>query len=339
LREIYTALYIAGRQSGDLLRQDDVINFVKKQSALNFAPGEEFLYCNTAYVLLSEIIEKVSGKSYADFLKEKIFDPLGMENTYVMDRSGKIFPNCSNSYSGSKNTFFNEYDNCSMYGQGGIYSTVEDMMKWLGNFESPRVGSAATISRMQERGILNNGDTLEYAFGVYCDSYRRLKRVSHGGASAGYRSTLSWFPDQDLGFIIMSNGSDFNRKKAANRITNILLADQFKDDDYGPRRRHSAQPINNKQAVAIQNDFQSLEGTYYSDELETFYTIRYENDLVRAEHFRLGRFILFPKAAARDFFSSKVGESIFERNHLDEVTGLKVTMDRVRDLQFRRVRL
>lgn len=338
LREIYTSLYIAGHQDGDLIRQRDVIQLVKHQQELNFPPGEEFLYCNTSYALLAEIIEAVSGQSYEDFLSARIFKPLGMQNTYVMDRQGKIFPNCAESYAKIRSTFIKKYDNCSMYGQGGIYSTIQDMLRWLANYEDPKVGGAAAISQMLQHGILNSGDTLTYAFGLYDKKDEGIRRIYHGGASAGYRSTINWLPEQELGFILMSNRSDFNREKSAQKIIEILLANELKPEPkISNGNKTKTQEVSPPIIEENTTNLQSFEGTYFSEELKTTYTLFVQNGTLKAEHFRLGTFWLSPKTSAKDFFSSRIGEIRFERDEKKAVNAFRVSMDRVRGIKFKKI--
>lgn len=335
LREIYTALYLAGRQNGDLIRQEDVVQLIKNQRELNFKPGDDFLYCNTSYALLAEIIGEVSGTSYESFLQENIFLPLGMNKTYIMDKQGELFPNCADSYARRRGEFVKVYDNCTMVGQGGIYSSLADMAKWLANYQNPKIGGAQAINQMISQGILNNGDTLDYAFGLYNERYKGTQRIFHSGSSAGYRSNLHWLPEFQLGFILLSNRSDLGGAKKAEQLIEILVGDQLDQrlmDSNGEKEESG--PITPEMSM---EELKSLQGQYYSPELQTVYTIVFENESLKAKHFKLGTINLSPKTAAKDFFSSRIGEVRFERNEKEEATAFRVSMDRVRDVKFEKV--
>jgi len=314
------------------------MHLLKQQRQFNFEPGDQYLYCNTAYGLLAEIIQKVSGQSYETFLEERIFHPLGMEHTYLMDKQGEFFPKGADSYRPDDEGFIEIYDNSTMVGQGGIYSCVEDMAKWLANFQHPKVGSPAVMEQILQRGILNNGDTLNYAFGLNNQQYRGLHLIQHSGSSAGFRSWMSWFPEQELGIIVQSNRADAGRTGAMRKITETLLGDVLE-----PASEQEDQESEEKEKLVLEYDKKELKkfaGSFYSPELETVYTIWMDNqeNALKMRMFRNDPVVLSP-TPDQDIFTAAGMEVRFERDDSGRLIALRVSNGRVQGMKFFRAYL
>ena len=331
LREIYGTESLRGRRGGDAIFQEDVIQMVSAQQGLNFDPGTQYLYCNTAYALLAEIIKKVSGQPFETWMKENIFAVLGMDHTYIMDRQGEIFPNTADSYYQFDDSLYvKAYDNSTINGQGGIYSSLEDMMRWLQNIANPELGGQAAFQQMTTRGILNNGDTLKYAFGINVDSYRGLKRLSHSGASAGYRAYLTYFPEHDLGIFIKTASPSTPMGEVLISISEHFLAN-FMD----PRPEKAIEKEPKEEAEYVVKNLDDYAGFYFSPELEAGYHFVIDNGRLQGMHFRHGVFDLSPKAkdlfASKAFFMNKIQ---FNRNKKGKVTGLRASNGRTLNVWF-----
>lgn len=332
LREIYSAWALKG-WSGGGIRQEDVRYLLMQQEELNFKPGDQYLYCNTSYALLGSIIEKVSGQSFESFFRERIFNPLGMNHTYIMDKLGEIFPNGADSYMPTNDDFLEVYDNSSMFGQGGFYSTVEDMARWLANFQSPKVGNAAVMAQIQEQGILNNGEQLKYAFGLNIDTYRGAKRIHHSGSSAGFRTAMAWYPEYELGVIIQTNRADGTRGAIMNKVIDILLEDKLEPVE---EKETTANNDSKNSPLSYSSEtLQSFVGGYYSPEIEAvyhFYLNEKDNALmVRA--IRNGSVELSPTDEKDQFYGAGM-EFSFQRDDVGRVTGFRVSNGRVMRLKF-----
>ena len=202
LRDQWNLLKMAGWRMDDVITTDQVLKLIAKQKELNFLPGEEFLYCNTGYTLMAEVIEEVSGMTFAEFTEKRIFMPLNMSNTQFYDNHEKVVQNRVYSYIAEGSGYRKANMNYSIPGATSLFTTPEDLAKWVFNFENPSVGNAESMKEMHTRGILNNGDTLKYALGQNISHYKGLLNVSHGGADAGYRTYLSRFPDQKFAVIV-----------------------------------------------------------------------------------------------------------------------------------------
>ncbi|MFQ5628440.1 MAG: serine hydrolase [bacterium] len=226
LRDQWNLLVMAGWRMDDVITKEHILKLVSHQKELNFAPGAEYLYCNTGYTLLAEIVARVSGKSFAEWTQENIFQPLGIQNTLFYDDHEKIVKNRAYSYSlGRDGGFKKSVLSYANVGATSLFTTVGDLGKWAMNFENPKVGNREIFAQMEERGVLNKGDTLNYAFGQGIGKYKGLRRISHGGADAGYRTYLGRFPGQKFAVIVFSNLGSFNPGGMALKIADIYLAD------------------------------------------------------------------------------------------------------------------
>jgi CubicO group peptidase (beta-lactamase class C family) len=226
LRDLEELCAMAGwRVDGDVIAREHMLDMVSHQKELNLSPGDEYLYCNMGYCLLAEIVARLSGQSFGEFAAANIFRPLGMTNTHVHDDHQRIVRNRAYSYEPEgDNSFRNAVANRSAVGGGGIYSTVEDLARWVNNFDHGRVGGPAVLKQMHERGVLNNGRRRSlYAFGLYIDDYKGVKMVAHGGVSAGYRSDIIRFPDQKLAVVLLANTSAIDALQLSREVADIVL--------------------------------------------------------------------------------------------------------------------
>lgn len=227
MRDQWELLTMGGWRLDDVITTDQILNMVSRQKELNFNPGDEHMYSNTGYTLLAEIVSRVSGQSFPSFTKDYIFKPLNMNNTLFYDDHEKIVKNRAYSYHPDGKDYKKSVLNYANAGATSLFTTVEDMSLWATNFEHPAVGNKTIIQKMNERGILNNGDTISYALGQEIGVYNGLKWICHGGGDAGYRSFLSRFPDQHFSIIVFSNNAAFDAGGTAIKIADIYLKDSF----------------------------------------------------------------------------------------------------------------
>lgn len=224
LRDQWQTLVVAGGQMDDVISQDHVIKMVSKQKRLNFDPGERMLYCNTGYTLLAEIVKKVSGQSLRDFTEQHIFKPLKMTNTHFNDNYTEIVKNRVYSYDpAGPGRYSNSVLSYSTVGATSLLTTVEDEAKWLINYGTMEVGDKALFDEVFETAMLNNGNKLEYAFGLFIQQYEGHKRISHGGADAGFRTYSSYFPDSKLGIVVFSNYRIINVDQLSGKVADLFL--------------------------------------------------------------------------------------------------------------------
>ena len=225
LRDQWDLLALAGWRLDDIITKAQVLRLVSRQKDLNFNPGDEFLYCNTGFTLLAEVVARVSGQTFTEFTRIHIFQPLKMNNTLFYNDCEKIVKNRAYSYHADSTGLKKSILSYSVVGATSLFTTVEDLSLWAMNFENPVVGKDI-IEKMNMKGILNKGDTIGYAMGQGIGVYKGLKFNAHDGADAGYRTSLWRFPDQKFSVNVLSNFASFNPSGMAMRIADIYLKDK-----------------------------------------------------------------------------------------------------------------
>ena len=235
IRDWAAMMGYAGRDFEDVSTYEEILRMAEHQRELNFAPGEEYTYSNTGYVLLAKIVEVVTKQKFADWTQANIFKPLGMNNTHFHDDHQQIVKNRAVSYykddSGKMKMLT---DNLTALGSSSLFTTADDLTKWLLNLENGTVGGPRVLALMRKSGVLNNGKPTNYAFGLAFGDYHGLARENHTGGWEGFRTILAHFPEQKFGVIILSNLASFNPSDMANQVTDIYLGDQFKDKKTSP---------------------------------------------------------------------------------------------------------
>ena len=226
LRDQWELLAMAGWRLDDNITKDHILRLVSRQKELNFNPGDEYVYCNTGFTLLAEVVARVSGQSFPEFTRTHIFEPLRMTNTLFYDNCEKLVKNRAYSFYEDSTGFKKSNLNYSNVGATSLFTTAEDLCQWSRNFENPVVGDKDIINRMNIRGVLNKGDTITYAMGQDISKYKGLKLIAHGGADAGYRSFLGRFPDQKFSVNVLSNLASFDPGGMALKIADIYLKDK-----------------------------------------------------------------------------------------------------------------
>ncbi len=230
LREYLNLLLIGGRDlmGGDAIRRDEVLRLVARQPELQSAPGSTFLYNNTGYLLLAEIVERVGGQPFDTWMAENVFRPLGMEETVVVTEIGQLVPRRAGGHTPTKDGGFRRAEDLSgSWGPGGLHTTVGDLAKWLDNFRDPRVGGPGVIEAMTSRGVLTTGDTLDYALGVIVDQQRGLERIRHGGNDLGHAAQVAYYPALDAGVIVLSNLAGGHSSRIADQVAEAFFGEQM----------------------------------------------------------------------------------------------------------------
>ena len=331
LREVYNTLYMVNRKPGDIIFQEDAQTLVKYQAKLQFEPGSQYLYNNTEYMLLADIVEAVTGQQFHVWMDENVFTPLEMNDTVIMHRQGQVIPRVATSYVKDRQGIFTQrYDNSTLQGAGGIYSTVEDMTKWLANFSNHTVGTDQTFATLTQSGALNNGELLDYGLGITVDSVGGVARWSHSGSSAGYRSMLVYLPEHDRGYIYQtstpSNGSP------AAKLTQAFLGDVLQIPESELNRPRLQIP----EAVALENPA-IYSGRYLSDELEAFYSVKLSGDMLSLFHRWLGESEMRYIGDDTFLLMGRGGTLSFSRDAQNEVNGFVFDNGRTIGVEFLRM--
>jgi CubicO group peptidase (beta-lactamase class C family) len=213
------------RSTDRQLKDRDVLRLLAGQKATLFPPGTEYRYSNSGYAVLALVVERRSGQRFADFLRKRIFAPLGMENTLAYEEGGPPVPHRAYGYSPDKGGFkrTDQSLTSAVLGDGGVYTSVEDLFKWDRALEAPRLVRAETLARAFARARLADGRQLDYGFGWQLGTYRGLRWLGHGGSTVGFRSDLERFPDRKLTVILLCNRSDARAREIARQIVDVYL--------------------------------------------------------------------------------------------------------------------
>jgi CubicO group peptidase (beta-lactamase class C family) len=315
LRDQWVLLAMAGWRLDDVITRDQIMRLVRRQRELNFKPGDEYLYCNTGYTLLAEIVERVTGQSFAEWTAENIFQPLEMTSTHFHDDHQLVVPNRAYSYARRGGGYRKAVLSYANVGATSLFTTVEDLAKWEANLDGGRVGGPAVIQAVHTRGVLNSGDTLGYAFGLGIGEYRGLRFVGHSGGDAGFRSYVVRFPDEDFAVVILSNLGDFSPSSMANRVTDIYLAGRLEGETPEP----AAEPEPERPAVevdpAIYDDYA---GDYqFGPEIVTVFR---DGDRLWARQPGQPRVEFVPESETRFFVPARNAYVTFERDEAGEVS-------------------
>lgn len=334
LRDQWNLLAMAGWRLDDVITKRQILRLISKQRELNFKPGDEMVYCNTGYTLMAEIVSRVTGKSFADWTQENIFQPLGMKNTLFYDDHEKIVMGRAYSYYSTDKGFKKSVLSYANAGATSLFTTPEDLSLWAMNFETMKVGNKRVMEMMDQRFILNKGDTISYAFAQDIGKYKGLNTRAHSGGDAGFRSFLLRFPDQHFAVSVFSNSASFSPGGISYQIADLYLKDMLKEEK--PKQNQQPTPEEKKIPFdASKVKLGEFVGTFYSSELETAYTFAVENDTLRAHHQRHDDMKLTPLRP--DVFQASawfLGEVQFTRNKANQVTGLRASNGRVRGVAF-----
>ncbi|MGB7823311.1 MAG: serine hydrolase domain-containing protein [Candidatus Sulfotelmatobacter sp.] len=232
---------LQGIPEADLTTDRDAMELILRQKGVNFRAGEEFLYSDTNYFLMSQIVKRVTGQTLRQFAQNRIFGPLQMTSTHFHDDHTMIVPRRATGYAPHKGGGFEiDMSNFEQLGDGSVMTTVEDLFKWDQNFDHPLVGGADAIRQLTTPGTLNNGQTIPYAMGLFLDHYRGLNWIHHSGEWVGYRAALSRFPDQHFSTLVLCNcvGS-MSPMTMAQRVADVYLAEEFARAENGPSPKTS----------------------------------------------------------------------------------------------------
>ena len=337
LRDWVQSLVIAGVAMEDVISFKHILKMARHQKALNFEPGEAYLYSNTGYNLLAEIVERVTGNSFREWTDTNIFEPLAMTNTHFHDDHQMILKNRAYSYQAVENNGFKHaVNNTTALGSSSLYSTVEDLAKWILNFDDTQIGEQVVIEQMHQQGVLNNGEQISYALGLNIGEYRGLKTVGHSGSWRGFRSHLIRFPEQQFGVVILCNLDTFNPLRLAEKVADLYLVDVLAPVEASDPEKAAEPTEETKSKPLTPEQLTEFEGDYYTEELDTTYSIRVHGNQLVAQHIRHDDILL--TYADGHFLGNAwfFPEIRFTRDDIGHVTGFRLTGGRVRNLHFKK---
>lgn len=210
--------------TGRAIRTADILDFYQSLSDINFAPGTRWCYNNGGYALLSIAIERIAGIKLEAVFKERIFDPIGMHDSLLRRVDTDFVPNSATMHMGSRvDGFRKSYLGSETAGEGGIVSTVDDMLRWLAHMRSPWVGSRASWAMLREPHRLPNGVSTDYGLGLITGTYRGLDILYHAGGGLGASCQMLTAPQLGLDIVILSNRHDVLAPVLADRVLDMCV--------------------------------------------------------------------------------------------------------------------
>jgi CubicO group peptidase (beta-lactamase class C family) len=274
LRDWWTLVEVAGMRNDDTYAVDDVLHLAARQRHLSFDPGAEYAYSNTGYIVLGVIVQRVSGKSLAQFAAERIFGPLGMTSTHFHDDHTVTVRGRAAAYSPTtKGDWRINIWNNDIVGQGGVMTTLEDLLKWDENFYTGKVGGKGFLARQLKPGMLSNGQAITYAYGLQIGEYRGLPIVDHSGSTGGYRAVITRYPTVHTSFVALCNVSTADPSTMMRRVADVVLANRFTQPATTAQRQGPGARQAGSSAPVPMGELAKLAGRYYSEELEAWYDV------------------------------------------------------------------
>jgi len=214
LREWRLVATFSGIAEGTkVLDNRDLLRIASKQRALNFDPGTAYSYTNTGFNIATILIERAlgNGKTFQDFTREAIFEPLKMTHTRWRDDFRAVVPNRALAYTrAAGGGWIQDTPIENIIGAGGMLSTVDDWLLWNENFTHAKVGGPELVKAQQTPATLRNGKTIAYAAGLTIGTIDGLREVSHGGSTGGYRTWIGRYPDRAVSVAVMCNSAQAN---------------------------------------------------------------------------------------------------------------------------------
>lgn len=243
LRDYIGILNLGGRRTDDASDDQDALDAIVRQRALNFAPGTRWDYSNSGFFLLSVIVKRVTGRTLAEFAAERIFRPLGMERTHYRDRHLAVLRGRALGYSpGDEGELENDVPNWDQLGDGAVWSSVEELVRWDRNFDQGTVGGAELRRQLLEPGRLADGSLHGYGRGLFLDRYRGLERFHHGGSWGGFRAMYMRFPSERTAVAILCNVATAGTQNLAERVADVVLEGRFPEPPRAPAAPVAAAP-------------------------------------------------------------------------------------------------
>ncbi|MGD1944974.1 MAG: serine hydrolase domain-containing protein [Croceivirga sp.] len=218
---------------------DECIQTSLKEGTLQFTPGQRWDYSNVNFMLLSKIVEKASKQPFSTFAEQRLFQPLGMNDTFIHDDITVIVKNRVTPYNirnqeyiegyatygvnlKNQGDYIQHHRNSPHYGGSGVMTTVQDLLLWANNMKHPAIGGQKFYDIMHATPQFEH-DRNNQAFGLHIDDFKGRKTVSWDGGDWGISSQLLRFPEQDIAIVVLSNLGAGEAYRKVNEIGTILI--------------------------------------------------------------------------------------------------------------------
>lgn len=311
-------------------RQEHALTIASRQRALNHAPGAEFSYTNTGYNLLAILVSRLSGTSFAEFTRKEFFEPLGMRSTSWRDDPSRLVRGRAQAYAPSASgAFVLSMPFEHVHGNGGLLTTVGDLQRWTNALVTAKIGSPDVSRRMRAEGKLTTGAPAGYGGGLFLDDVSGVRAVYHGGATAGYRAFLAYFPETDLRLALLCNRADANPEGLSRRLLSDMLP--FTP----PATSAPSAPIMPTRIEYDARKFAEYGGVFVSDEADAEWTVTVGESGLTFSRWRGDVAPL--RATDTDVFAGPGGLQLrYTRDANGRVSGFTVSISRALGVVFRR---
>ncbi|MBK1441168.1 beta-lactamase family protein [Parapedobacter sp. ISTM3] len=307
------------------------LGYIVKQPTLNNVPGDEYIYSNSNYTLLTIIAERVSGQKLPEFTQMRIFDHLGMRSTSWRDNHQRVVKGRATGYSRSQEGFATDMPFENTYGHAALLTTTKDLDKWNRSWRSTPLGAPNLLKLRTETGVLNDGTPITYASAVMVDEYLSHPRVYHTGSTAGYRALLTYYPTEDLSIALLSNNGSTNVGNINNGLAAIFFGNRRDTDIPTENNRDTAAD----QVLALPAD---IAGYYESPECGGAMQVITEGGSAQVI-WKEGRQrpLQLKQTGANSFQAANQQSTLaFKRNDAGHVVGFYISVPRARNVWFGR---
>jgi len=292
-----------------------VLDILGRQESLNFTPGTRWSYSNSGYNLAAILVSRVTGESFAEFTRRRLFEPLGMTRTSWRDDFTRIVKDRAVAYAKVEDHYAIDMPFENVHGNGGLLTTVSDLLRWNANFATLKVGGPDFAHTMQTSGRLEAGGETGYGLGLGVGRYQGVTEVRHSGTTASYRAFLARYPEQQLSVAVLCNAGDSMPRQSLHAVADLYLANALKPDPAPRDLKLSA------------TELDVIAGLYRNIDRGDFVLIERDGDGLRLG----GETPLFAQSALR--FTGGEGTTIeldgAGRALMDEGSGAPIVLERV----------
>lgn len=308
---------------------DLALAYIVKQPTLNNIPGDEYIYSNSNYTLLTILAERVSGQKLVAFTKKHLFDPIGMTNTSWRDDHRRLVKGRATGYDGTNNEFTTNMPFENTYGHAALLTTTRDLDRWNRSWATSLLGGEELLKLRTQTGKLNDGTPIIYASAVMVDSFLNHPRVYHTGSTAGYRALLTYYPLEDISIAFLSNNSHTNVSEINNDLATIF---------FGKDPREADKPVKKPDTASSQNfePPQAIAGYYESAACDGSIQVNAAGDSIQLT-WKNGHRQTLKQVGIDSFFMAREQASlVFKRNAAGQATGFYASVPRARNVWFAR---
>jgi len=292
-----------GYVAGDRFTLNAIMDLLKRQRKPLFAPGSQWSYCNSNYLLLAQVVEKVGGIPIQEWAKKNIFDPLGMSQTLFRKNSSQILPHRAECYQKEKNKLVAATASWVDYvGPSYLFTTVRDMARWMDNFRTKLVGGPEVVDKMFQKSTLSDGSESFYGFGLGVSAPYGKLIIGHSGQTAGYKAEMLYCPELDLGIAVLANERSIDTAGLTYKIFDLFLSKPEAAPSASAKKLEFI-PYNREEAAGFG-------GGYIVEGPNLKMAVNPEEGFLHGAIFGMGEDVFYP--TAERIFSDRAGENLIE---------------------------